>query len=87
MLDGPQLDGSFCYWNHSGEPLPPASADSMDGSGNGSTSGSSYGNGSPSQVEPDSTVSHSGVGAADASAVSGGPMPPNRSASSQPPSR
>ena len=87
VLDGPQLDGSFCYWNHGGEPLPPASADSMGGGGNGSTSGSSHGSGSPSQGEADTSVSRSGVAAPDASTVSGGPMPPTRSTSSQPPSR
>lgn len=29
--EGSELDGSFCYWNHDGEPLKPSSAAAAKG--------------------------------------------------------
>ena len=31
-----ELDGSYCFWNHDGEPMPPLSSSTANGNGNGS---------------------------------------------------
>ncbi len=90
VLDGPKLDGSYCYWNHGGEPLPPASAASNYG-GNDS-SGSAAASRPAAEADSGEGASSSSGGSAASSdpySVRGAaaPLAQEGLPSSQPPGR
>lgn len=73
VLDGPKLDGSYCYWNHSGEPLPPIET--------------SNGGSPPFPESPTVTSRDTDSAGSDASTMSGASSPPPQRESSQPSNR